>query len=111
MSNVESQEDPLRHYEHKSLRKQLFCAFVINFVSLLQGASVSTSSIILHNLQQDESEMDISGTNHNSSNHIRNITNEENATTSFQFKDFSVSKESGSWIGKKSLIANTYTLS
>ena len=35
------------------LVRQLSCAFVVNLVSLLQGASVSSSSIILHELENN----------------------------------------------------------
>jgi len=78
-----------------SLLKQLLCAFVINLVSLLQGASVSSSSIILHELENS--------TSHNHDSHCHRGTN---CTSSgsvdlgpfFVFDDFHITQEEGSWI-------------
>merc|ERR1711892_1296801 len=53
-SLVESQQNAPVANDSKSLVKQLLCSFIINLVGLLQGASVSTSSIILHSLHQSE---------------------------------------------------------
>jgi len=79
-SKVESQTD--HPGQQKSMQKQLLCAFVINCVAFLQGASVPTSSIILHTLQD----------RHNTSDC-------QHSNTSHSLADFTVSEESGSWIG------------
>ena len=104
MSGKESQEESLQDTKsHKSLQKQLLCAFVINLVSLLQGASVSTSSIILHNLQNHGSDKDAFSDisiSYNSSD-----TNSSSAKY-ILFEDFSVTAESGSWIGRKISYSN-----
>ena len=105
MSNIESQGDPLQDTRsHKSLQKQLLCAFVINLVSLLQLASVSTSSIILHSLQNNHSEKvsfsDIRG-NYTSTSHSSNISKSATSTKNILFEDFCVTEDSGSWIGRK----------
>ena len=79
-----------------SLIKQLSCAFVVNLVSLLQGASVSSSSIILHELENS--------TEHIQDNHCHRG---ENCSTTNNvilgpfavFDDFHVTQEEGSWIG------------
>ena len=78
---VESQTD--HPSEQKSMKKQLLCAFVINCVAFLQGASVPTSSVILHTLQD----------RHNTS-HC------QHSNTSHSLGDFTVSEEDGSWIGE-----------
>ena len=76
--------------------RQLCCAFVINLVSMLQGASVSSSSIILHELQ-------------NSSHHVQDnhCHHGDNCTMNsiqigpfFLFEDFHITQEEGSWIGE-----------
>ena len=94
MSNIESQGDPLQDTKsHKSLQNQLLCAFGINLVSL----SVSTSSIILHSLQNNGSDKDTisdMSSGYNSSN-----TNSTSSANNNQFEDFSLTEESGSWIG------------
>ena len=56
----------------------MVCAFLINSVSFLQGASLSTSSVILYELQG------------NSSDHNQDLS---------IFKDFHITEEEGSWIG------------
>jgi hypothetical protein len=99
MSNIESKGDLLQDGgSKKSPQKQLLCAFVINLVSLLQGASVSTSSIILHSHQNNGSDTD-------AFSDISSTYNTSNANTSsaknILFEDFSVTAESGSWIGRK----------
>ena len=63
----------------RSLMRQMTCAFLINSVSFLQGASLSSSSIILYELQG------------NSSHHNQDLG---------IFKDFHITEEEGSWIGK-----------
>jgi len=78
-SKVESQTD--QPGQQKSMQKQLLCAFVINCVAFLQGASVPTSSVILHTLQD----------RHNTSDC-------QHSNTSHSLADFTVSEESGSWI-------------
>jgi len=72
--------------------KQLLCAFVINLVSLLQGASVSTSSIILHELQNSSS--------HNTDHHCHtNCTdNPPDIGWFIIFQDFHITQEEGSWV-------------
>ena len=81
-----------------SLCKQFVCVFVINLVALLQGASVSTSSIIIHELQ-------------NSSHHVVDSHDHchqgDNCTSSsfkvgpfFVLNDFHITQEEGSWIGE-----------
>ena len=83
--------------KESSLWKQLMCAFVINLVSLLQGASVSSSSIILHELENS--------TNHDTDSNCHRGTNCTSANTLdlgpfFVFDDFHITQEEGSWIGK-----------
>jgi len=91
MSNIEAQPPQLHMANSpKSLPKQLLCSFVINLVSFLQGASVSTSSIILHSLQNSDSS--------NSSISNSNSTSRDNLVEINLFEDFSVSEEDGSWI-------------
>jgi len=75
--------------------RQLLCAFVINLVSLLQGASVSSSSIILHELQNSSS--------HDQDNHCHHGENctSQNSITIAPFavlEDFHITQEEGSWI-------------
>ena len=58
MSSLKKTEDHVSESEKSKrgqggLIKQLSCAFVVNLVSLLQGASVSSSSIILHELENN----------------------------------------------------------
>ena len=93
MSNIEAQPpQPQMANSPKSLPKQLLCSFVINLVSFLQGASVSTSSIILHSLQNSDSS--------NSSISNSNSTSRDNLVEINLFEDFTVSEEDGSWIGR-----------
>ena len=58
MGSLKKTEDHVSESEKSErsqggLIKQLSCAFVVNLVSLLQGASVSSSSIILHELENN----------------------------------------------------------
>ena len=62
----------------RSMKKQTICAFLINSVAFLQGASVPTSTIILTKLQ-----------NHTDSQEDLGM-----------FHDFHITEEEGSWIGK-----------
>ena len=86
MSRLESQDDTINTNKHSARQRQLLCACVINCVSFLQGASVPTSSVILHSLQD---------------RHTTNTTDCQHSNTAFQLQDFTVSKESGSWVGEK----------
>ena len=80
-----------------SLCKQLLCAFLINLVALLQGASVSTSSIIIHELQ-NSSHHDVDS--HNHCHHGDNCTSSFKVGPFFVLNDFHITQEEGSWIGK-----------
>ena len=55
ISSVKKTKEPdeKNYLGHGGLVRQLSCAFVVNLVSLLQGASVSSSSIILHELENN----------------------------------------------------------
>ena len=106
MEKHEKDEVKIDAHVSKSLSKQLLCSFVINLVSLLQGASVSTSSIILHELQ-------------NSSTHIQDSHHHFNNTTSNSssglgaliiFQDFHITQEEGSWIGMSTELFIAYNL-
>ena len=90
MSNIESQPPGHINDGPKSLRKQLLCSFVINLVSLLQGASVSTSSIILHSLQK-------SGSSNASIVYTRV---REDMVPASAYEEMVASEEDGSWIGE-----------
>ena len=79
----------------KSISKQLLCSFVINLVSLLQGASVSTSSIILHELQNSSTH--VQDSHHHFNNTTSNSSSDLGALIIFQ--DFHITQEEGSWIG------------
>ena len=105
MSSIESQPDPPQvNNSHKSLQKQLLCAFVINLVSLLQGASVSTSSIILHSLQNSySSNYSETSVNYSRSSNISKSISISNVTKIILFEDFGVMEESESSIGRKIL--------
>ena len=70
----------------RSLTRQTICAFLINSVAFLQGASVSTSTIITPQLQ-------------------RNSSNQSQEDLGM-FHDFHITEEEGSWIGRaKNIIA------
>ena len=70
----------------KSLIRQTILAFLINSVAFLQGASVSTSTIITPQLQ-------------------RNSSNQSQEDLGM-FHDFHITEEEGSWIGRaKNIIA------
>ena len=90
LSGIESQ--PSAHIKDgpKSLRKQLLCSFVVNLVSLLQGASVSTSSILLHSLQK-------SGSSNGSIVYTRV---REDMVPASAYEELVASEEDGSWIGE-----------
>ena len=88
----------------KSISKQLLCSFVINLVSLLQGASVSTSSIILHELQNSSTH--IQDSHHHFNNTTSNSSSDLGALIIFQ--DFHISQEEGSWIGMSTELFMTY---
>ena len=64
----------------RSLTRQTICAFLINSVAFLQGASVSTSTIITPQLQ-------------------RNSSNQSQEDLGM-FHDFHITEEEGSWIGR-----------
>ena len=99
MFNTESQVTELpRDNSQKSLAKQLLSSVVINLVSFLQGASVSTSSIILHSLQKSDSIGD-------SVNNV-NTTKSDNMDTINWFENFSISEDDGSWIGSMLLMCS-----
>ena len=66
----------------RSLKRQTICAFLINSVAFLQGASVPASTIILTKLQ-----------NHTDSQEDLGM-----------FHDFHITEEEGSWIGRKKKI-------
>ena len=90
-----------------SLVKQLTCAFVINLVALLQGASVSTSSIIIHELQNS--------TDHDVDNHCHrgancSSDNSFNLGPFFVLNDFHITQEEGSWIGRLQLYYSSHLL-
>ena len=85
--------------------RQVACTFLINSVSLLQGASVSTSSIILHELQNsslaEQEDLCLTG----------NITDSVRSCLLFpktelrplmDFANFYVSEDESSWIGRGS---------
>ena len=71
----------------RSLTRQTICAFLINSVAFLQGASVPCSTIILTKLQKNDT-----------SNHSQGDFG--------MFHDFHITEEEGSWIGRaKNIIA------
>ena len=96
----ESQEN---NEKPRSLVRQMLCAFLINSVSFLQGASVSTSSIILHEMQNS------SHHNQDDHSHLTNCTDQAHSChvapdqdlgPFFILNDFHITQEEGSWIGK-----------
>ena len=64
----------------RSMKRQTICAFLINSVAFLQGASVPTSTIILTKLQN-----------------VSSIHSQEDLG---MFDDFHITEEEGSWIGR-----------
>ena len=76
---MEGNSPETEEVQPSSLMRQMLCALLINSVSFLQGASLSTSSIILNELQGNSSlpDMDLG-----------------------VFNDFHITEEEGSWIGK-----------
>ena len=89
-SLVESQQNAPVANDSKSLVKQLLCSFIINLVGLLQGASVSTSSIILHSLHQSE----------RSNSSIAYTRVREDMVPASAYQELVASEEEGSWIGE-----------
>jgi len=94
----ESQEN---NEKPRSLVRQMLCAFLINSVSFLQGASVSTSSIILHEMQNS------SHHNQDDHSHLTNCTDQAHSChvapdqdlgPFFILNDFHITQEEGSWI-------------
>ena len=73
----------------KDVAVQMASAFAINLVALLQGASVSSSSVILHSLQE-------------------NLSPEHNSTTTqwSMFRDFAVTADEGSWVAASWVLAH-----
>ena len=91
----------------RSLLRQMLCAFLINSVSFLQGASVSTSSIILHEMQNS------SHHNQDDHSHLSNCTEQVHSChlkpdqylgPLVFLNDFHITQEEGSWIGKRKII-------
>ena len=99
-----------------SLLRQMLCAAVINSVSLLQGASVSTSSIILHELQNSDHHNHSDHTHHvhhdNCTDHVHScrLQPETDLGPFLLFNDFHITQEEGSWIGS-TMPAWSYLLS
>jgi len=80
----------------EGLVKQLLAAFVINLVALLQGASVSSSSIVLHSLQEN---LDC----HNSTTGSPLLLFDFYLDLGFEF---SISEEDGSWVASTWVLAH-----
>ena len=51
------EENTEKAAEDTGLGRQLTCTLVINLVALLQGASVSSSSVVLHSLQEEVADL------------------------------------------------------
>ena len=96
--DIKAEELNCHRSNANSLSKQLACSFIINLVSFLQGASVSTSSIILHELQNSSSHIQDS---HNHHNHANGSYNNTDLGPLMIFQDFHITQEEGSWIGKQ----------
>ena len=91
-SKVEDKEENKR-----SVMKQMISAFAINSVAFLQGASVSSSSIILPNLNEnDQTNTMTLQTNDTTSI----VTTADDDILNHLFYSFTVSEETGSWIGE-----------
>ena len=93
---TEESQESHHHDKPRSLLRQMMCAAMINSVSFLQGASVSTSSIILHELENS--------TEHIQDNHCHRGDNCSTINNIILgpfavFDDFHVTQEEGSWIG------------
>merc|ERR1711953_890008 len=93
--------DEEKNDKPRSLMRQMLCAFLINCVSFLQGASVSTSSIILYEMQNSS--------HHNTDDHSHfsnctgevqscQLTADEGLGPFFILNDFHLTQEEGSWI-------------
>ena len=98
---TEESQESHHHDKPRSLLRQMMCAAMINSVSFLQGASVSTSSIILHEMQNS------SHHNQDDHSHLTNCTQschvspeEQDLGPFFILNDFHITQEEGSWIGK-----------
>ena len=81
-------EKPEKEEEEEGLSVQLLSAFVINLVALQQGASVSSSSVILHSLQEEL-------------NCFNSTTGSPLLLFDFYLDlgfDFSINAEEGSWV-------------
>merc|ERR1711892_1371153 len=87
-SLVESQQNAPVANDSKSLVKQQLCSFIINLVGLLQGASVSTSSIILRSLHQSD----------RSNSSITYTRVREDMVPASAYQELVASEEEGSWI-------------
>ena len=81
--------DNLKNKKSGELTRQLLFSFVINLVSFLQGASVSTSSIILHGLQEENGD--------NKTFAYERVR--EDMVVVAVYDDLRISEEEGSWIG------------
>ena len=98
-------EEDREDKQRGSLLRQMLCAAVINSVSLLQGASVSTSSIILHELQNSDHHNHSDHTHHvhhdNCTDHVHScrLQPETDLGPFLLFNDFHITQEEGSWIG------------
>jgi len=80
--------DNLKNKKSGELTRQLLFSFVINLVSFLQGASVSTSSIILHGLQEENGD--------NKTFAYERVR--EDMVVVAVYDDLRISEEEGSWI-------------
>ena len=96
ISDSDQQQNTNKDNSDKSYR-QLLAALVINSSSFLQGASISTSSIILHQLQRQHYN---DGTNFVGFDNATTISKELLTDSNNNlFENFRVSEETGSWIG------------
>ena len=93
-----SDVEPDKFIENAGLARQLSCAFAINMVALLQGASVSSSSVLLHSLQE-----------------AKGCANSTTASPGLLFDfylgfssnfHFSVDEEEGSWVASTWVLAH-----
>ena len=92
------QENIVNAVEDTGLGRQLTCTLVINLVALLQGASVSSSSVVLHSLQEE-----------------LGCFNSTTASPLLLFDfylgfgfDFSVNAEEGSWVASTWVLAHLF---
>ena len=100
-----SNRDHHQFTNNDNSNRQVLAALAINSSSFLQGASISTSSIILHQLQQQNVSYSDTVYQYNSTKFVEidNATtiSKELITNSNLFENFRVSEETGSWIGTK----------